>query len=63
VMETIRQAKVGRMIIMVTPMMQMCDRILVVHGGEMEEQGTYEQLIALNGVFAQLASGGEWSGE
>jgi hypothetical protein len=40
----------------------MCDRILVVHEGEMKEQGAYEELMALNGVFPQLASGSEWSG-
>jgi ATP-binding cassette, subfamily B (MDR/TAP), member 1 len=55
VMDTIRHAKIGRTTIMVMhklPVMQMCDRVLVVHEGEVKEQGTYEQLMALNGVFA-----------
>jgi len=43
--------------------MRMCDRILVVHEGKIAEQGTYDELIAKRGVFTQLASGGEWSGE
>lgn len=63
VMETIRDAKVGRTTIMVThklPVMRMCDRIVVVHEGRVAEQGTYDELIARRGVFAQLAGGGEW---
>ena len=63
VMETLREAKVGRTTLVVThklAMMRMCDRILVVHGGIVAEQGTYEELMARRGVFAQLASGGEW---
>jgi ATP-binding cassette subfamily B (MDR/TAP) protein 1 len=66
VMDTIRGVKVGRTTIMVTHKMQvmlMCDRIIVVDGGEVKEQGTYEQLMRKNGVFATLASGGEWNGE
>ncbi|THH19333.1 hypothetical protein EW146_g1804 [Bondarzewia mesenterica] len=66
VMQTILDAKVGRTTLMVThklPVMQMCDRILVIHKGSVAEQGTYEELMAKNGVFAQLASGGEWTGE
>ena len=31
-----------------------CDRILVIDGGKIAEDGTYEQLIALNGIFAGL---------
>ncbi|KAJ7097851.1 P-loop containing nucleoside triphosphate hydrolase protein [Mycena belliarum] len=63
VLETIRHAKIGRTTVMVThklPVMQMCDRILVVHEGRIAEQGTYEQLMQRKGIFAQLASGGEW---
>lgn len=66
VLETIRGAKVGRTTVMVThkvPVMQMCDRILVVHDGVIAEQGTYEQLVERKGVFATLARGGEWVGE
>ncbi|KAK7683558.1 hypothetical protein QCA50_013394 [Cerrena zonata] len=63
VMETIMDAKAGRTTIMVThklPVMRMCDRILVVHEGAIVEEGTYEDLMQRRGVFAQLASGGEW---
>ncbi|KAI0062541.1 P-loop containing nucleoside triphosphate hydrolase protein [Artomyces pyxidatus] len=66
VMQTIMDAKVGRTTLMVThklPIMRMCDRILVIHEGTVAEQGTYEELMAMKGVFAQLASGGEWAGE
>lgn len=31
-----------------------CDRILVVDGGTIAEEGTYEELIAKNGLFAEL---------
>ena len=31
-----------------------CDRILVLEGGQITEQGTYEELIAKNGFFAEL---------
>jgi len=63
VLETVRRAKVGRTTLMVThklPVMQMCDRILVVHEGAVAEQGTYHELMEKRGVFAQLAHGGEW---
>ncbi|KIJ64942.1 hypothetical protein HYDPIDRAFT_153840 [Hydnomerulius pinastri MD-312] len=66
VLETIRDAKVGRTTLMVThkvPVMKMCDRILLVDGGEVVEQGTYEDLVERKGLFAKLASGGEWVGE
>ncbi|KDQ51622.1 hypothetical protein JAAARDRAFT_40847 [Jaapia argillacea MUCL 33604] len=66
VLDTIRDAKVGRTTLMVThklPVMQMCDRILVVHDGAVVEDGSYYALMEKNGVFASLASAGEWSGE
>jgi len=31
-----------------------CDRILVLDGGKIAEEGTYEQLIARGGIFAEL---------
>lgn len=63
VMDTIKRAKIGRTTLMVThklQVMQMCDRILVVHDGAIAEQGSYIELIEKRGLFAQLASGGEW---
>jgi ATP-binding cassette subfamily B (MDR/TAP) protein 1 len=43
--------------------MQMCDRILVVDQGEIVEDGTFEHLMEMKGVFAGMAHGGEWIGE
>lgn len=66
VMDSIRKVKLGRTIIMVThkvPLMRMCDRIVVVDDGVVAEEGTYETLIQRRGVFANLASGGEWAAE
>ncbi|KAJ7632730.1 P-loop containing nucleoside triphosphate hydrolase protein [Roridomyces roridus] len=63
VLDTIRRAKVGRTTVMVThklPVMQMCDRILVVHEGQIVEHGSFDHLMHRKGLFAQLASGGEW---
>jgi ABC-type multidrug transport system fused ATPase/permease subunit len=31
-----------------------CDRILVMDGGRIVEEGTYDELMALNGYFTQL---------
>ena len=31
-----------------------CDRILVLDGGKIIENGTYDELIAQNGYFAEL---------
>ncbi len=33
-----------------------CDRILVLDGGKIAEDGTYEQLMAKNGIFADLVA-------
>jgi len=33
-----------------------CDRILVMDGGRIAEQGTYEELIAKKGMFADLVA-------
>lgn len=66
VMRTMMSAKEGRTTLMVThklAVMQMCSRIIVLHEGRIAEEGTYEDLMARKGVFEQLASGGEWSGE
>jgi ATP-binding cassette subfamily B (MDR/TAP) protein 1 len=66
VMDTIRAAKVGRTTIVIThklQVMHLCDRIIVVHEGEVVEEGNFPQLMHKNGVFARLARGGEWTGE
>ena len=65
VLAAVLGSKASRTTIMIThklPVMRMCDRILVMHEGKIAEQGTYDELIAKKGVFAQLASGGEWEG-
>jgi ATP-binding cassette subfamily B protein len=33
---------------------QRCDRILVVHHGELREEGTHQSLLASNGIYARL---------
>jgi len=66
VMETLKRARLGRTTLVVThklQMMRMCDRILVVHDGAIAEEGTYQSLMGKRGIFAQLASGGEWTSE
>ena len=40
-----------------------CDRILVVAGGKIVEEGTYEDLIAKGGVFAELVAKQRLDGE
>jgi len=63
VLETVEDAKVGRTTVMIThkiAAMKVCDRIFVVHDGAIAETGTFDELMDRKGVFAQLASGGEW---
>jgi ATP-binding cassette subfamily B (MDR/TAP) protein 1 len=63
VLQSIRNTKADRITIMIThklSIMRMCDRILVLQGGEVKESGTYQVLMERNGVFAQLARSGEW---
>jgi ATP-binding cassette, subfamily B (MDR/TAP), member 1 len=65
VLEAVQGAREGRTVIMVThklQVMQQCDRIVVLDQGRVAEEGSYEQLMQRKGVFAMLASGGEWSG-
>lgn len=40
-----------------------CDRILVVDGGAIAEEGTYEELIEKNGIFAELVAKQRLDGE
>lgn len=61
VLDTIRHAKVGRTTVMVThklPVMQTCDRILVIDAGRVAEEGTFQDLMERKGVFASLVTGG-----
>jgi ATP-binding cassette subfamily B (MDR/TAP) protein 1 len=63
VLDAIREAKMGRTTVMVTHQLQVmmvCDWIVVVSDGE---HGRYEELMEMKGVYAGLASGGEWIGE
>ncbi|KDQ06273.1 hypothetical protein BOTBODRAFT_168162 [Botryobasidium botryosum FD-172 SS1] len=66
VMATMKKAAIGRTAIVVThkvSVMQMCDRIIVLHEGVVAEEGSYEALMQRKGTFHRLASGGEWAGE
>ena len=58
-----KERKTTLMITHKLQVMQMCDRILVVDQGEIVEDGTFEQLMEMKGVFAGMAHGGEWIGE
>jgi ABC-type bacteriocin/lantibiotic exporter with double-glycine peptidase domain len=40
-----------------------CDRILVVDGGSIAEEGTYEELIEKDGIFAELVAKQRLDGE
>lgn len=65
VLDAIRGAKQGRTTVMVThkvEVMRMCDRVVVIEDGRTVEEGRYETLVERRGVFAKLASGGEWLG-
>ncbi|CED83054.1 Multidrug/pheromone exporter, ABC superfamily [Phaffia rhodozyma] len=63
VLETIMRVRMDRTVIMIThklPAMMACSRILVVRGGSIAEDGTFDELVRKRGVFAELARGGEW---
>ncbi|KAF8333191.1 P-loop containing nucleoside triphosphate hydrolase protein [Cantharellus anzutake] len=62
VMNTIMEIKKGRTCILIThkdSVMKRCDRILVLDGGLIVEEGPYEALMKRRGRFFQLASAGE----
>ncbi|KAI0106799.1 P-loop containing nucleoside triphosphate hydrolase protein [Daldinia grandis] len=44
-------------------MMRMADRIIVIDQGSAVESGSYDELLAKNGKFAELMSGGLWMGD
>ncbi|MEU8776930.1 ABC transporter ATP-binding protein [Streptomyces sp. NPDC048606] len=53
----LRDMKQDRITVIVTHRMENCrlaDRIIVLDSGRIAEQGTYEELVALNGSFAEL---------
>ena len=66
VLDAIQQVKAGCATIMVMhklPVLQMCNRTIILHEGVIARLGTYEELVNHKGVFATLASGGEWVGK
>ena len=57
VSENLRAMNIARIVIAQRlTTIQKADRILVLHHGVFEEQGTYEELIHANGIFAQLVA-------
>lgn len=40
--------------------MRRCDRILCLGSGTVAEDGTFDELVARGGEFAQLMQTGEW---
>ncbi|KAJ3529815.1 hypothetical protein NM208_g9592 [Fusarium decemcellulare] len=60
-----RRDRGGMAIVVVThskEMMAIADRIVVLEDGAKVEEGTYRDLLHANGPFAQLISGGGWTG-
>ncbi|WVF72422.1 hypothetical protein IAT40_007237 [Kwoniella sp. CBS 6097] len=63
VLNTIAKIKDSRTTIFIThsvDAMRRCDRIICLGEGRVAEDGTFDQLVARGGVFAQLMKTGEW---
>ena len=57
VFQRFAELTVGRMAVLIShrfSTVRMADRILVLKGGELLEQGTHDQLLALGGLYAEL---------
>jgi ABC-type multidrug transport system fused ATPase/permease subunit len=57
VYESLRQLAAGRTVVLITHRLgsvRNADRIYLLHQGELAEQGTHEQLLALDGRYAEL---------
>ncbi|OCF35279.1 ATP-binding cassette, subfamily B (MDR/TAP), member 1 [Kwoniella heveanensis BCC8398] len=63
VLDTIAKIKDSRTTIFIThsvEAMRRCDRIICLGEGRVAEDGTFDELVAKGGVFAQLMKTGEW---
>jgi ATP-binding cassette subfamily B (MDR/TAP) protein 1 len=40
--------------------MRRCDRVICLGEGRVAEEGSFDELVAKGGVFAQLMKTGEW---
>jgi len=57
VQEALDQAQVGRTSLVIAHRLstvQNADKIIVIHNGQMAEQGTHSELIARNGIYYKL---------
>jgi len=57
VQEALDQAQVGRTSLVIAHRLstvQNADKIIVIHKGQMAEQGTHSELIARNGIYYKL---------
>ena len=57
VQEALDAAREGRTCLMIAHRLstvQNADRIIVIHQGKMEEQGTHQELLAKNGIYTKL---------